>query len=141
MFAHIETMVRLLSLITNVHTNRNNHTLVIPCNQCSHKTIECSCLSILKFELCAFSLYHLAPLYVNMFLFTTRTTRMTNVFILRHSNMILTEKLNTTVEPVLGDHPFCTAKAVSQDRWSLIAGRTQIMFYRCVHFLQRQPGP
>ena len=41
-----------------------------------------------------------------------------------------------TVEPVLGDHPFCPAKTVSQDRWSLIAGRTQIMFYRCVLFLQ-----
>ena len=40
----------------------------------------------------------------------------------------------STVEPVLGDHPFCPAKAVSQDRWSLIAGRTNIMFYRCVHF-------
>ena len=43
-----------------------------------------------------------------------------------------------TVEPVLGDHPFCPAKAVSQDRWSLIAGRTKIMFCRCVHFY-RQP--
>ena len=26
------------------------------------------------------------------------------------------------VKPVLGDHPFCTAKPVAQDRWSLIAG-------------------
>ena len=32
-----------------------------------------------------------------------------------------------TVEPVLGDHPFCPAKTVAQDRWSLIAGRTEIM--------------
>ena len=47
--------------------------------------------------------------------------------------------LCSTVEPVLGDHPFCPAKAVSQDRWSLIAGRTKIMFYRCVHFYT-QPG-
>ena len=38
-----------------------------------------------------------------------------------------------TVEPVLGDHPFCPPKAVAQDRWSLITGRTQIIFYRCVH--------
>ena len=44
-----------------------------------------------------------------------------------------------TVEPVLGDHPFCPAKAVSQDRWSLITCRTKIMFYRCV-YLYRQPG-
>ena len=36
----------------------------------------------------------------------------------------------TTVEPVLGDHPFCPAKTVAQDRWSLITGRTKIMFYR-----------
>ena len=35
-----------------------------------------------------------------------------------------------TVEPVLGDHPFCPAKTVAQDRWSLITGRTKIMFYR-----------
>ena len=40
-----------------------------------------------------------------------------------------------TVEPVLGDHPFCPAKAVSQDRWSLIAGRTKIMFYCCVAYI------
>ena len=45
----------------------------------------------------------------------------------------------STVEPVLGDHPFCPSKAVSQDRWSLIAGRPKIMFYRCVNFY-RQPG-
>ena len=44
-----------------------------------------------------------------------------------------------TVEPVLGDHPFCPPKVVAQDRWSLITGRTQIMFYRCVHFYT-QPG-
>ena len=44
-----------------------------------------------------------------------------------------------TVEPVLGNHPFCPAKAVAQDRWSLITGRTKIMFYRCVHFYT-QPG-
>ena len=44
-----------------------------------------------------------------------------------------------TVEPVLGDYPFCLAKAVSQDKWSLTAGRTKIMFYHCVHFY-RQPG-
>ena len=31
-----------------------------------------------------------------------------------------------TVETVLGDHPFCPAKTVSQDRWSLIAGRKKI---------------
>ena len=43
-----------------------------------------------------------------------------------------------TVEPVLGDHPFCPAKTVSQDRWSLIAGRTKIMFYRCVIFTNSQ---
>ena len=36
----------------------------------------------------------------------------------------------TTVEPVLGGHPFCPAKTVAQDRWSIIAGRTKIMFYR-----------
>ena len=30
-----------------------------------------------------------------------------------------------TVEPVLGDHPFCQAK--------VITGRTKIMFYQCVH--------
>ena len=35
-----------------------------------------------------------------------------------------------TVEPVLSDHPFYPAKAVAQDRWSLITGRTKIMFYR-----------
>ena len=35
-----------------------------------------------------------------------------------------------TVEPVLGDHPFCPAKMVAQDKWSLITGRTKIMFYR-----------
>ena len=34
------------------------------------------------------------------------------------------------VEPVLGDHPFCPAKTVAQDRWSLITGHTKIMFYR-----------
>ena len=38
-----------------------------------------------------------------------------------------------TVEPVLGDHPFCPAKAVSQDRWSLITGRTKVIVYRCTH--------
>ena len=38
--------------------------------------------------------------------------------------------MDDTVEPVLGDHPFCPAKTVAQDRWSLIAGRTPIMFYR-----------
>ena len=43
-----------------------------------------------------------------------------------------------TVEPVLGDHPFCPAKAVAQDMWSLITGRTKIMFYRCVHFYTSQ---
>ena len=37
-----------------------------------------------------------------------------------------------TVEPVLGDHPFCPAKTVAQDTWSLIAGLTKIMFYSCV---------
>ena len=39
--------------------------------------------------------------------------------------------ISSTVEPVLGDHPFCPAKAVSQDRWSLITGRTKILFYQC----------
>ena len=34
----------------------------------------------------------------------------------------LGDKLPTTVEPVLRDHPFCHAKAVSQDRWSLVTG-------------------
>ena len=34
-----------------------------------------------------------------------------------------------TVEPVLGDHPFCPAKTVAQGRWSLITGRTKITFY------------
>ena len=47
--------------------------------------------------------------------------------------------IGRTVEPVLCDHPFCPAKAVTQDRWSLITGRTKIMFYRCVHF-PTQPG-
>ena len=36
-----------------------------------------------------------------------------------------------TVEPVLGDHLFGPAKAVSQDRWSLITG-TKIIFYPCM---------
>ena len=36
-----------------------------------------------------------------------------------------------TVDPVLGDHPFCPAKAVAQDR-------TKIMFYLCVHFTHSQ---
>ena len=43
-----------------------------------------------------------------------------------------------TVEPVLGDHPFCPSKAVAQDRWSLITGRAKIMFHRCVHFTHSQ---
>ena len=37
--------------------------------------------------------------------------------------------IDITVEPVLGDHPFCPAKTVAQDRWSLITGRTKIIFY------------
>ena len=37
------------------------------------------------------------------------------------------------VEPVLGDHPFCPAKVVAQDRWSLITVRTKIMFYTDVY--------
>ena len=48
-------------------------------------------------------------------------TRIQSLFILQK---------RATVEPVLGDHPFCPAKAVAQDRWSLITGRTKIMFYR-----------
>ena len=37
------------------------------------------------------------------------------------------ENDTNTVEPVLGDHPFCPAKTVAQDRWSHITGRTTIM--------------
>ena len=53
-------------------------------------------------------------------------------------SVVSSAKILYTVEPVLDDHPFCPAIAVSQDRWSLIAGRTKIMFYYCVAY--RQPG-
>ena len=37
-----------------------------------------------------------------------------------------------TVESVLRDHPFCPAKAVSQDRSSFITGRTNINWEQSV---------
>ena len=56
----------------------------------------------------------------------------TSVLIILSFGLTSVFRVLITVEPVLGDHPFCPPKVVAQDRWSLITGRTQIMFYRCV---------
>ena len=50
--------------------------------------------------------------------------------VLNVASQVILSLFYNTVEPVLGDHPFCPAKTVAQDRWSLITGRTKIMFYR-----------
>ena len=62
--------------------------------------------------------------YKALYIWETKPTQ-------RHYKCKIVFRIINTVEPVLGDHPFCPAKAVSQDRWSLIACRTKIiMFYR-----------
>ena len=37
LYGQMETTVSWMSLVTNVHTNRNNRKLIVTCNKCSHK--------------------------------------------------------------------------------------------------------
>ena len=56
------------------------------------------------------------------------------IMLQEHSRTLPVDPSNVqgTVEPVVRDHLFCAAKAVSQDRWSLITG-IQVIFYACIY--------